>query len=63
MSSNGVEFDGKLIIVTAPSGAGKTTIVQHLLSTLDYLDFSVSATSRPRRDHETEGEDYYFLST
>ena len=53
----------KLIIVTAPSGAGKTTIVHHLLSTFDELAFSVSATNRGKRDHETEGVDYYFLST
>lgn len=53
---------GKLIIFTAPSGAGKTTIVRHLLGTFDSLAFSVSATSRPRREHERDGEDYYFLS-
>lgn len=54
--------NGKLIIVTAPSGAGKTTIVRHLLSQFDDLDFSTSATTRSRRPGETEGEDYYFLS-
>lgn len=53
---------GKLIIITAPSGAGKTTIVHHLLKQFDSLAFSVSATTRPRRPHETEGVDYYFLS-
>ncbi len=53
---------GKLIIFTAPSGAGKTTIVRHLLKTVDGLAFSVSATSRPKRDHEVDGKDYYFLS-
>lgn len=52
----------KLIIITAPSGAGKTTIVQHLLASFDELAFSVSATTRARRPHEKEGEDYYFLS-
>lgn len=52
----------KLIIITAPSGAGKTTIVQHLLAAFDELAFSVSATTRPRRAHEQEGVDYYFLS-
>lgn len=52
----------KLIIITAPSGAGKTTIVQHLLSSFDELAFSVSATTRARRPHEHDGEDYYFLS-
>ncbi len=53
----------KLIAITAPSGAGKTTIVRHLLATYDELAFSVSATNRKIRDHETDGKDYYFLST
>ena len=53
----------KLIIVTAPSGAGKTTIVHHLLATYDTLAFSVSATNRAKRPHETDKIDYYFLST
>ncbi len=53
----------KLIIVTAPSGAGKTTIVHHLLTKFDELAFSVSATNRGKRDYETNGVDYYFLST
>ena len=53
----------KLIIVTAPSGAGKTTIVHHLLRTFPELAFSVSATNRARRVHEIDGQDYYFLST
>ena len=53
----------KLIAITAPSGAGKTTIVRHLLATYDELAFSVSATNRKKRDHEVEGKDYYFLST
>ena len=53
----------KLIAITAPSGAGKTTIVRHLLATYDELAFSVSATNREKRDHETDGKDYYFLST
>jgi guanylate kinase len=52
----------KLIIVTAPSGAGKTTIVRHLLSTFNDLAFSVSATNRSCRPLETDGKDYYFLS-
>jgi guanylate kinase len=53
----------KLIIVTAPSGAGKTTIVHHLLDTYDELAFSVSATNRAKRPHETEGVDYYYKTT
>ena len=51
----------KLIIVTAPSGAGKTTIVKHLIETYNELAFSVSATTRSRRANETDGKDYYFL--
>jgi len=53
---------GKLIIITAPSGAGKTTLVRHLLSKYDYLEFSTSATTRERRPHEVEGKDYFFLT-
>lgn len=53
---------GKMLIFTAPSGAGKTTIVRHLLAKYDELDFSVSATTRPMRPHEVEGKDYYFLT-
>lgn len=53
----------KLLIFTAPSGAGKTTIVRHLLSKFPNLAFSVSATNRSRREHEMDGKDYYFLST
>jgi guanylate kinase len=52
----------KLIIFTAPSGAGKTTIVKHLLAKYDRLAFSVSATSRKSRAHEVHGKDYYFLT-
>ena len=53
---------GKLIIFSAPSGAGKTTIVRHLLEKGFDLEFSISATSREARHTETNGKDYYFLS-
>lgn len=53
----------KLYVFAAPSGAGKTTIVRHLLSKFDHLAFSISATTRPKRDHEIDGKDYHFLST
>lgn len=53
---------GKLIIFSAPSGAGKTTIVKHLLQQGFDLEFSISATSREPRHTETHGKDYYFLS-
>jgi guanylate kinase len=53
---------GKLVIISAPSGAGKTTIVRYLLQNEPDLSFSVSATTRQVRCVEKEGEDYYFLS-
>jgi len=55
-------LQGKLIIITAPSGSGKTTICRHLLEVLPQLKFSVSATTRNMRDGEIDGKDYYFLS-
>ena len=54
---------GKVIIFSAPSGSGKTTIVKHLLTTMPSLEFSISATSRSPRGSEVNGKDYYFLST
>ena len=52
-----------MIVFTAPSGAGKTTIVRHLLEKFpDLLSFSTSATTREKRPNEQEGKDYYFLS-
>jgi guanylate kinase len=55
-------MNGKAIIFSAPSGAGKTTLVKHLLSKNNNLSFSISACSRPKRENERKGEDYYFLS-
>jgi len=53
----------KIIIITAPSGAGKTSITKHLLKTFpDKLAFSISAATRQKRDHEKDGVDYYFMS-
>jgi len=53
---------GKLIIFSAPSGAGKTTIVHHLLKQFPELSFSISATTRELRGAETHENDYYFIS-
>jgi guanylate kinase len=54
---------GKLIVFSAPSGSGKTTIVRYLLDQPELnLAFSVSATSRPRRPREKHGEHYYFMN-
>jgi guanylate kinase len=55
-------MSGKLIIFSAPSGAGKTTIVHHLLSKKFGLEFSTSATTREKRDGEVDAKDYYYLS-
>jgi guanylate kinase len=55
-------MEGKLVIISAPSGAGKTTIVKHLLDYGLNLSFSVSATTRPLRGKETDGTDYFFLT-
>ncbi len=51
----------KLIVISAPSGAGKTSIVKYLLKNMDALSFSVSACSRDKRENETDGKDYHFL--
>jgi guanylate kinase len=52
----------KLIVITAPSGAGKTSITRYLLKTFPQLAFSVSAATRQARSYEKEGVDYYFIS-
>jgi guanylate kinase len=52
----------KAIIVSAPSGAGKTTLVRHLTTAFPQLEFSVSACSRQKRENETDGKDYYFIT-
>lgn len=61
-----IKFDqfenGKCIIFSAPSGAGKTTIVRYLLRNVEKLAFSISAASREPRGRETDGVDYHFLS-
>ena len=53
---------GKLFVFSAPSGSGKTTIVQSMLKIYPDLEYSVSATTRKKRRGETEGKDYFFLS-
>lgn len=56
-------MEGKLIIFSAPSGSGKTTIVRHLLAKYNNLGFSISACTRDRRGrNEVDGKDYYFLT-
>ncbi|MFT4154012.1 guanylate kinase [Parafilimonas sp.] len=55
-------YTGKLIIITAPSGAGKTSVTRYLLDKIPQLGFSVSATTRKPRSNETNGVDYYFIT-
>ena len=58
-----INKSGKLFVFSAPSGSGKTTIVHHLLNQKKLnLDFSISATSRPKRGKEIDGKDYHFIS-
>ena len=52
---------GKLIVISAPSGSGKTSIVSYLLKNMETLSFSISACSREKRENEIEGKDYHFL--
>jgi len=59
---NLTSMEGKLIIVSAPSGAGKTTIVNHLLHKVSGLEFSISATTRSPRGKEKDGKEYFFIS-
>ena len=54
---------GKVIIFSAPSGAGKSTVVNHLLSLHPEFEFSISATSRPPRGQERDGVEYYFIDS
>jgi guanylate kinase len=53
---------GSIIIISAPSGSGKSTLVKGLLASVQHLVFSVSHTTRPRREGEKNGRDYFFVS-
>jgi len=52
----------RVVVITAPSGAGKTTMIQEVLAQVPFVTFSVSATTRPQRPHETHGVHYYFIT-
>ena len=54
--------NGKLLVFSAPSGAGKTTIVKKILKEFPQIIFSISATTRPKREAETNGIEYFFLT-
>jgi guanylate kinase len=56
-------YQNKILIITAPSGAGKTSITKHLMQQFPQLAFSVSATTRPARGTEKDGLDYHFINT
>ena len=53
---------GKLIVFSAPSGAGKTTIVKEILKEFPQIIFSISVTTRPRRESEIDGVEYFFMT-
>ena len=57
-----IETQNKLIIISSPSGAGKTTLCKLLLKKMKNINLSISYTSRNKRLNETEGRDYYFVS-
>ena len=52
----------KILIITAPSGAGKTSITKHLMNVFPQLEFSISAATRQPRENEKDGVDYHFMS-
>ncbi len=56
-------MEKRIVIITAPSGSGKTSIAKYLLERFPALEFSISATTRPPRGTEKDGCEYYFLST
>jgi guanylate kinase len=56
------KHEGKLVVIVAPSGSGKTTMAKRLLQDFPNLAFSVSATTRPPREGEQDGQEYFFLS-
>lgn len=57
-----INTTGKLVIISAPSGAGKSTVIREILRLHPEFEFSVSATTRPQRPHEADGREYYFIT-
>ena len=56
-------MQGKTVVISAPSGAGKTSIVNFLIDQVSSLEFSISACSREKRLEETDGVNYHFMSS
>ena len=61
-AAQGSKEQNKIVILTAPSGAGKTSITRYLLGSIPQLSFSISAATRKAREGEINGKDYYFIS-
>ena len=61
MSKPAARSRGRLFVISAPSGAGKTSLVRSLMAHEPGLRFSVSCTTRPKRENEVEGRDYFFI--
>ena len=61
--SNDIKAESTIIVLTAPSGAGKTTIARGVIQSLPFVHFSVSATTRNCRNREVDGVDYHFVSS
>ncbi|PLV60075.1 guanylate kinase [Thermotoga sp. KOL6] len=55
-------MEGQLFVICGPSGAGKTSIIKEVLKSVDNVVFSVSCTTRPKRPHEEDGKDYFFIT-
>ena len=60
--SNTNNDKGRVVIMSGPSGVGKSTICKEILKRLDYVYLSVSVTTRPKSDAEVDGQDYWFIS-
>jgi guanylate kinase len=58
----GKKVENKVVIITAPSGSGKTSLVKRMLESVPELSFSISACTREKRESEVDGKDYYFIT-
>ena len=56
------DLNNKIIIISSPSGAGKTTICKYLLKKIDNVKLSISYTTRPKRKNEKNEKDYFFIN-